>query len=192
MSKRIPWSKIGIAGLILAAIIIGLVWFFVGNGTENKTHSNENTVSSYIDCNSAHPTNSFLYSDLSNNPNHELKATFNEWDINTLSYTYTGSFANARTAEEESSRLLTKYNTYMGQETSYKNSVLSPAFSPVNENLAINLFMARKYLDRNTAKLFFLSEAEYEEIEKLNDYNEILNKLKTFYQEKGFICEVKD
>lgn len=185
-------TEILIVSLVLIAISAGLIWFFVGNGTESRTHNSETVISNYVDCNSTHPTDPFLYSTLSNDSNYEIKVAFDEKGISTLSFTYTGTFADAKIAEEESSRLLAKYNTYMGQETPYKNGVLSPAFSPVNENLVINLFMARRYLDRSTAKLIFLSEAEYEEIEDLNDHEEISNKLKTFYQGKEFICEIKD
>lgn len=193
MKKRVIWNNVErwAIVLVLVGIIAGLAWFFTENGTETQMHTDETTVSSYINCNSAYPVDPFLSSDLSSNPNHELKVTFDEEGINTLSYTYTGNFANAKTAEDESSRLLSKYNTYMGQETLHKNGVLSPAFSSINEKLVINLFMSRKYLDRSTAKLVFLSYTEYVEIENTNNYKEILNKLKAFYQNKGFICEVK-
>lgn len=192
--KKMTKNKIGASLIVLALItaIVGIVCFLVGNETKTKTHTDSTVISSYIDCNATHPADPFLSSDLSNDSNYEIKATFDEDGINTFSYTYTGNFASSKIADSESSRMLSKYNTYMGRETSFKNNVLSPTFSPISEKLIINLFIPKKYLDKSTAKLVFLSDSEYSEIANLNDYKVILEKLKIFYQEKGFQCEVKE
>lgn len=186
--------KVALTGTILlavAAVIASLVWFFFGNGEERRTSTNISTSSSYIDCTATQPEDAFFSSDLSANANQKIKVTFNNEGIDKIAYTYTGKFATSEIAEEESGRMTFDYNTFMGQQTPYNRGVLSPAFSPIENKLVVNLFMANKYFDNNTAKLVFLSPDEYSRISEIESVDNLMVELKKIYESKMFICEIK-
>lgn len=186
-SKRAKqvWSLVAVI-IVVVAVIVALV--LIGNlvfkNQEQRISSNEGqTVVRSMDCVAKQPQDAFFQDELATEAEHEIKVTYRNNDANKISYVYDGEYATFNDAEDAEAKLHADYNIYMKDLA----DSFSPNFSVIEDELKVSLFADAYDLGSATARMFFITPEEFENME---DYN--IDDLKQIYESKGFQCEFDD
>lgn len=117
---------------------------------------------------------------------HEIKVTFTNGKPDKISYNYYGKYNDDSAAMSASSALHAEYNIYMGKNNVYQET-LYPTFVATGQDLKVNLYADRETLNLVTARLFFLSNDEYNDF-----YDNSSDSLIKLYTNKGFSCTLSE
>lgn len=183
--KKNKSTKVAVMTCIFVLVAILMALLLIKLFEPHETHTsdeNTTTVVAALSCKSANMPEAFFHSEEASSEAQEVKITMQDNRADKVSFTYTGTFANAEEAKRAASDMHADYNIYMGT-TTVGFSDLLPNFSTIDKQVVIALYLDEKTLAVGTAPLIFLSESE---MKNFNTYS--LNNLKKIYTGKGFSC----
>lgn len=173
--------------LIVVAILAVALWLLLSKNEVRTSEEGKKVSTGALYCTAKEPKDPFFVSEKAVEATHKIKVTFKNGEVDKLSYNYQGFYNSEDEADKDRTTFHASYNTYMG-ENGVSPESLTPIFDYSGSKSRIDLFAEQgKSLNVVTAKLFFLSISEYEDID---EYNE--EKLEKVYVGKGFSCTFND
>ena len=192
MSKKMSagakrWIVIGVVALAVVLIAVAISVIFRDKEEYITTDYQSSTVDAVV-CKGSNPLDVFFTTeDESKKPESAtstIKATYQNNELDKLSYTYDADYESSDLAKQAESTMHAKYNQYMAQ----KAGDLAPKFAADEEDVKISVFGEWDKLTTGVAKVFGLTEDDYTKL--VSDTEpEALAKV---FQAKGYTCELDD
>ena len=181
--KNIYWVAFG--GCVIIAIIAFFLVLVLSNGTEMHyatERAPEDMVVLVCD-GTASSKNSFFEDNVEMSYSDKIKVLFNNEKLNSINYTFSGSYNSEESADEASSKMHAKYNIHMG-ETGIDQEALYPTFTVDGANLLVNFSITNENLNSKTAELVFIDNDQFKKIK-----NSSIDEVKNVYKQNGFDCK---
>ncbi len=173
---------------VLILLVIVIILFILFNGRETRTsEGGENESVTALYCTAGNLEEAFFTSTTANTIKNEIKVTFKNNKMDRLFYTYKGTYRSTEVARDDEAVLHAKYNIYMGENHLIQES-LSPSYSVANSKFNLTLYIDDySKINPATAVFFFIGE---DKIAEFQDYT--IDKMKTFYEDQGFQCQISE
>ena len=171
-----------IVAFVLFIIAVFLMFFI--NGRETKTSSRKETEAvSALRCTANGLEGAFFASSTANMIKNEIKTIFRDGKMDKIFYAYSGVYRSHELAAGDD--LHARYNIYMGRNNLTPES-LSPIFSLDGNKLNVSLYVDDyEKINPITAVFFFVDSDKIGEFQ-----NYTIEEMKSFYEQKDFICEI--
>lgn len=178
---------IGVIVVIVALIVLITSIVFQDKEEYITTEYQQNTMNAVV-CKASDPKDGFFAMEEDEktgvqNATSMIKATYQNDTLDKLTYSYEGKYESKEAAEQAEAKMHALYNQYM---TNLADK-LSPKFSTYDNTMKISLFGSWGDLTAGMAKVFGLTDEDYDALSEKNKPEE-LSKL---FQGKGYLCEVE-
>lgn len=177
------WVALGI--VIVAALILvglGVSLLFQDKDAQVTSHDAAPSLNAVI-CEAKSPTEPFFESTGATETEHEIKLAYRNQMVETISYSYETEYTTPEAAKEAEAKLHAQYNKYLGEHA----NDLEPVFSLVEDDLTVRLYGETNDLTMGQAKLFFISQEDFEAYE---DYD--VDDMVKVLEGRGFSCEIQN
>ena len=176
------WIALGIVVVaVLVLVGLGVSLLFQDKDAQVTSHEAAPSLNAVI-CEATSPTEPFFEPTGASETDHEIKLAYRNQMVETIAYSFETEYATPEAAKEAEARLHAQYNLYLGEHA----NDLNPTFSLVEDDLKVRLYAETDDLTMGQAKLFFISE---EDFEAYDDYN--VDDMVKVLEGRGFSCEMQ-
>ena len=181
--NSIYWVAFG--GCAIIAVIAFFLVLVLSNGKETHyvTETPPEDMTVIICDGTASLKNNFFEDTGAMNYSDKIKILFDNDNLDSINYTFSGSFNSEKSATDASSEMHAKYNTHMS-ETNVDQEALYPTFTVDGTNLLVNFSITNKDLNSKTAELVFIDNDQFKKLK-----NASVDTVKNIYKQNGFDCK---
>lgn len=173
--------------VVVIAIAVLTVFWVLSSSKQTTTYSEaEVDASDALVCKNNTDDGSFFKTSERISVSHEIRILVKKDALSTITLIYTGQFESKSATEYASGVLHADYNKHLS-EYGLSPSEFAPRFNTEDNTLTITLYANVGAINSVSSKLFYIDSSEFNKVKSMD-----VDKLKSLYESKGFLCTIQE